>query len=400
MDVLSIKATLKNSEKLNLQTTWNTQVTYDILGGLRDRVPAITSSLYKFANKYHRAHFGMDLNHASLKLKNTVSSSIEKAYQEIPRNLDTLRNEIEKIRDQSKVIYKRAVDSLPATDFQKVSDDLTRFIRELLWQYQKNVKLMLDAVMKFLSKTKFQLPGIKEKLTGEELFQRASRSIARVIEQSNRMIYSFIESNTGAFISYVNNIEFTVPSTNYIISGRNIVENVKYAMKNMQNNIMDMVRTLENIRLEDILEKLKTFLQLCIQKVDDAVASLKTQGLDELSASFKSIIAEACNVQFMQSFGAQFEEILKVAEGYKNKAKVTIQEVYSEVNMERLNTKLQLWIDDVRSNLNAFFNKLIQLLQDVSKSAQPYMRTSNRKADIDIPLPFFWRSFSDWPTTS
>nr|XP_023690467.1 apolipoprotein B-100 [Paramormyrops kingsleyae] len=400
MDILSIKATLKNSEKLNLQTTWNTQVTYDILGGLRHRVPAITSSLYNFANKYHNAHFGMDLNRASLKLKNTVSSSIEKAYQEIPRNLDTLRNEIEKIRDQSKVIYKRAVDSIPAEDFQKVSDDLTRFIRQLLQQYQKNVKLMLDAVMKFLSKTKFQLPGIKEKLTGEELFQRASRSIARVIEQSNQMIYSFIESNAGAFISHVNNIEFIVPSTNYIISGRNIVENVKYAMKNMQNNIMDMVRTLENIRLEDILEKLKTFLQLCIQKVDDAVASLKTQGLDELSASLNSIISEARNVQFMQSFGAQFEEFKKVAEGHKNKAKMTIQEVYSEVNMERLNTKLQLWIDDVRSNLNVSFNKLIQLLQDVSKSVQRYMRASNRKADIDIPLPFFWKSFSDWPTTS
>ncbi|XP_048831185.1 apolipoprotein B-100 [Brienomyrus brachyistius] len=400
MDILSMKATLKNSEKLNLQTTWNTQVTYDMLGGLRDRVPAITSSLYKFANKYHNAHFGMDLNRASLKLKNTVSSSIERAYQEIPRNLDTLRNEIENIRDQSKVIYKRAVDSIPAADFQKVSDDLTRFIRQLLRQYQKNVKLMLDAVMKFLSKTKFQLPGIKEKLTGEELFQRASRSIVRVAEQSNQMIYSFIESNADVFISQVNNIEFTVPSTNYVISGRNIVENVKYAMKNMQNNIIYMVRTLENIRLEDILEKLKTFLQLCIQKVDDVVVSLKTQGLDELSASFNSIIAKARNVQFMQTLGAQFEEVKKVAAGYKDQAKMTIQEVYSEVNMERLNTKLQLWIDDVRSNLNAFFNKLIQLLQDVSKSVQPYMRASNRKADIDIPLPFFWRSFSDWPTTS
>lgn len=91
-DIVSVKATLKNSEKLSFQVAWNMDTMHSTIEGLKERMPAIADVLLKFINKYHTAHFGFDVNRASMKLKNSVSNVIERAYHEVPMGLDTLQN--------------------------------------------------------------------------------------------------------------------------------------------------------------------------------------------------------------------------------------------------------------------------------------------------------------------
>ncbi|XP_018588227.2 apolipoprotein B-100 [Scleropages formosus] len=394
IDILSVRATLRDSDRLNLQTSWNAQVPYDMLSGLRERVPDITSALYKFANKHHTAHLGMDLNRASLKLKNTVSSSIEKANQEILKSLDTLQNEIEQMGERSKAVYKRAVENVQVVNLQKMSDDLSSNVRQLLKQYRKNVKVLLDAVMKFLRETKLQLPGFQEKLTAQELWISITTRVDQVIQTAA----DYVESYTDAFISHVKHLEFTVPGTNYVVSGREIVENVKSALRSTRDYITDMAKTLKKVKLEEVIEKLKNFLQLCLQKADELLASLKTKELEMLSAFIDDAFAVTRDA--LRNINARIAESKNVIAGYKQEAKERFQEVYAEMTIEHLNTNLQLWIDGVETGFRNLLDRFIQLLQEVSESVQPYMKVSNRKVDVDVPLPFRWKSFSEWPTAS
>ncbi|XP_064159415.1 apolipoprotein B-100 isoform X1 [Anguilla rostrata] len=395
VEILSFKATLRNSEKLALQTGWNLQAQVDMFTELKERVPAITSALLKFANKHHTAQFGMDLNRASLKLKNTLSNTIERAYHEIPRSLDTLQANLEKMKDQGKAVYKRATNNM-FIDLQEMVGRLADDTRDLLRQYQKNVKIMLDAVIKFLSDTKFQLPGFQDKLTGQELYQRASSSVVMAVDQAVQKIADILESYPESLLDYVERIEFTVPGLELEVSGSRILDWVKSFMRDVQNWVVDWARNAKNVRLEQILRKLSDLLQSLIQKAEQLVASLKLQDLGELSARLNDVYGELRKP--LHGVFARLEAARESTAEYKDLAKMKIQEVYNQVTLERVNTDLQRSIETIIGHTNNVNTELIDFLQRASKSAQPYVRVSNKKMDIDIPLPFFWKSFSEWPT--
>ncbi|KAJ7991201.1 hypothetical protein DPEC_G00294790 [Dallia pectoralis] len=95
-DIVSVKATLKNSENLNFQVAWNIDAMHSSIEGLKGRIPAITDALLKFINKYHTSHFGFKLDRANTKLKNLVSKVNERAYNEVRMGLDTLQNTLQR----------------------------------------------------------------------------------------------------------------------------------------------------------------------------------------------------------------------------------------------------------------------------------------------------------------
>ncbi len=118
---MSFKVTLKNSEKLSIQVGYHMNGLSDMINGLKDRLPSIIASLHKFINQYHISYFGIDLNRAALKLKNSLSNGIDRAYQEIPRMLDALQNSIEQFRQQGKKMWGRPLDNFPQIDLQELS---------------------------------------------------------------------------------------------------------------------------------------------------------------------------------------------------------------------------------------------------------------------------------------
>ncbi|KAJ8387940.1 hypothetical protein AAFF_G00148740 [Aldrovandia affinis] len=376
VEILSFKATLRNSEKLALQAGWNIQAQWDMFMELKERVPAITSALFKFANKHHTAQFGMDLNRASLKLKNTLSNTIERAYHEIPRTLDNLQSSLSEARDQAMTEYFSATDGL-FVDLQELVRRLADDARHLLRHYQRNIKVMLDAVIMFLSETKFQLPGFQDKLTGQELYQRASSSIAMVIDQAIQKIADILESYPEALLDYIRNIEFTVPGLDLVVSGREVLDWVKSAMRDVQNWIVEWVQNAKNVRLEEMLQKLSDFLQSCIQKAEELITALKSQDFEELSTQHPFRVVKDIHAILYHSHAAikaWIEDAKQVIAEYKDRVKIKIQEVYNQMTLERLNTNLQFWIDMINSHLNSFNNELIDFLQRTSKSAQPYVR--------------------------
>ncbi|KAJ8356213.1 hypothetical protein SKAU_G00190070, partial [Synaphobranchus kaupii] len=377
VEILTVKASLKHPEKLNLQTSWNAEVPYEMLLGLKERVPDITSALT---------------------LKDAVSNTIEKVYSEIPRTVNTLQSGIEQIKDQSKIMYRRAAENFKDTNLQEISRELSVYFRYILSQYQNNIKVILDAVIQFLRETKFLIPGIEEERTGLEIYQMVSHYVTMLIEDAIREVPEWVAFHTKTFIELVEDTVITLPGSNHLISGKEIVDDLKSIMENAQAKAIAMVRSLQAVRLEDMLERLRDLLLYTVNIADDFITSLMSQNVDNLSAWVNAVYSDAVNSEVFSDVSVRLKEAGAAAGEKLGLAKTKLQEVYSQMTMEKLNSILQSWIDALAKHLNSFNNKITEFLKQISQNVQPFVRVSDNKMDIDIPLPLPWKSYKAVPT--
>lgn len=397
-DLLSFKVTLKNSERLNLQTSWQLNGFFDMVNEIKVRLPDMTAAIYDFVNKYHKAHFGIDLNRAALKLKNAIANSIDRACSNIPKAFDAVQNSIEHLSQQSKAMIKRTMKSMPEINFQDVISQVSNKVKELLRHYESNVRVLLDAVMKFLSETKFHLPGLEEKLTGQELYYKMRRSVSMAVRRAANRFTSLMETIADTIASFVNEINFSLPITDVVVNGKDILRNLKSAVKSTQEWIIQAMKKWEGLKLENLLQNISDCIKLCIQRTGEFITSLKAEKLDELSNHLKGIYTEASNTPAMQELARQIQVAKTNAAEYKDKAKVKIQEVCNEISLEKFNSEISESMSVLENHLRANIENIIEYSKKASQHTQPYIKVSSRKADVDIPLPFYWNSFSEWPS--
>ncbi len=396
-DLMSFKVTLKNSEKLSIQVGYHMNGLSDMINSLKDRLPSIITSLHKFMNQYHISYFGIDLNRAALKLKNSLSNGIDRAYQEIPRMLDALQNSIEQFRQQGKKMWRRPLDNFPQIDLQELSRRFSVSANEFLQKYESNMRVLLDAAMKFLRDTKFHLPGLEEKLTGQELYNRIRESISKVIDRATTSFFSLMEAIADTVSGHINKVEFTLPGTTKVISGKNIFNDLRVAMKSAKNQIMQAIEGWENLKVEKVFQDLLKSVKVYIQKAEEFLNSLNKK-LEEISSHINGIYKEAGNLQVMQNIREWMREAKKWLSELKDFSKNQIQELYNEISKEKLISNLNDLLMLVDSYISSLFKSYIALMKSLPSYTEPYVRVSNKKTDVDIPLPFYWKSFSEWPS--
>ncbi|KAJ8377729.1 hypothetical protein AAFF_G00254020 [Aldrovandia affinis] len=376
VEILTVKASLKDPEKLSFQTSWNTEIPYQMILGLKERVPDITSALT---------------------LKDAVYNTIETVYNEIPRTARNLQSGMEHMKVQGKVLYKRAAENFAELNLQEATRKISDYVKYLFDQYQDNVKALLDAVIKFLKETHFQLPGFEEKLTGLEIYEKASDFVAMVIKDAIVKVPEFVASYAKAFLDLIKDIEFTLPGSNHIISGSAVIEDLASNLENVQINAISIVRSFQTISLEDILERLRDCLLFAVKLADDFVDSLTSQNMEKILAWVNGLYSDAVNSELLSNLSVQLKEAGEAAAENLDLAKTKLQEAYSQMTLENLNTILQSLIDRIVKGLNSFNNNVIEFLKKISENVQPYLRVSDKKIDIDIPLPFAWKSANAVP---
>uniref|UniRef100_A0A8C1G4P6 Apolipoprotein B-100-like n=1 Tax=Cyprinus carpio TaxID=7962 RepID=A0A8C1G4P6_CYPCA len=397
-DLMSFKVTLKNSEKLSIQVGYHINGLSDMINGLKNRLPSIIASLQKFINQYHISYLGIDLNRAALKLKNTLSNGIDRAYQEIPRTIDSLQNSVEQLRQHGKKMWKRTLENLPQIDLQELSRSFSISANEFLQKYESNMRVLLDAAMKFLRDTKFHLPGLEEKLTGQELYNRIRQSISKVIDRATTSFFSLMEAIADTVSGHINKVEFTVPGTTKVISGKNILKDLRAAMKSAKNQIMQSIEGWENLKVEKVFQDLLNSVKVYIQKAEEFLNSLKTEKLEEVSSRINGIYKEAGNLQVTQKIREWMREAKRGSSELKDFSKNKIQELFNEISVEKLISNLNDLLMMVDSYISSLFKSYIALMKSLPSYTEPYVRVSNKKTDVDIPLPFYWKSFSEWPS--
>ncbi|MBN3313712.1 APOB protein, partial [Atractosteus spatula] len=324
VNILDTEVSLRNHEMLHFQATWNGNILYDMLTGLREKVPKMMSAVYKCIDKYHQ---------------------------------------------------------LPKT-FEQIGDE-TKNTKDVLRQYQKKVKELLDAAIKFLKETKFQLPGFEERFTGHELYLQATQSVIYMIDQIIQQVDDFMERYISALVNYIKSIEFKVPGTDQTVSGKEVLKKIKNELRTIQNKAIETVKSLQKVK-----EIIDTKGSEYFNYVDDLVFNVEGKGQEMVSY----LVNRAQDQMRELSTSAK-----RAANEYKDLAKVQIQNAFDKMSLDNLSSEIKKIIDFVIQRYFSIYNDILNLLQELSRNMRPYMQVSDSELNVNVPLPFLWESFDELP---
>ncbi|KAM9338993.1 apolipoprotein B-100-like [Symphorus nematophorus] len=361
IDILSLKMSVMNSEKLNLQTTWNMEMPYEVMMQMKRQVPAV-----------------MEM----------VSDPAVRTYNTIYRGARGLGHSFEEVKEQGKVMFKRAVDNLAAVNPSSFMTTVTDKTILILREYQKKVEIVFDAVVKFLRETKFQIPGYEERLSGLEVYQKFSAFVADVSSEAVEKIPEYFASMFTAVLDYFKAIEFTIPGSNHIVSGREILDDLFVALRRIQDQVIVTVRKVGDIQLEDIIDKFSEFMQFTIEQTEKFLQTIKSQNVEGLTNFVTDVYNDAINSRVFADVARQVEEVHRIVLEYLKAVRAKIENIMADMSPEQLQADIQSWIDLMAKRLNAFHNNVINTLKEKSKNVEPFVRVGDREMDIDIPLPF------------
>ncbi|XP_037606933.1 apolipoprotein B-100-like [Sebastes umbrosus] len=361
IDILGLKMSVMNSEKLNIQTTWNMEMPYEVMLGLKKQVPT------------------------AMKM---VSDPAVRTYNTIYKQARSLEGTFEQAKEQGKVMFKRAIENVAAASPSNLITTVTDKTILILKAYQKRVEIVLDAVVKFLRDTKFQIPGYEQRLSGLEVYQKCSTFVADVSEEAVEKIPEYFTYAFTSVLDYFQAIEFTLPGSNHIVSGREILDDLIVALKKIQDQVIVTVRKLGEIQLEDIINKLSAFVQFTIAQSEKFLQTLKSQNVEKLSTFVSDVYNDAVNSRIVADVTKQVEEACKIVVEYLKAVKAKLQSIVADMSFEQLQADIQSWIDLLVKRLNAFQNNVIKALKEKSKIVEPYVRVGDRQMEVDIPLPF------------
>lgn len=366
-----------------LQTSWNWDFLHEVIEGTKDRIPAMSNAVLKFMNKYHIDYFGFDLNRGAMKLKNTFSNFIQRAYHEVSMSLTNLYISIRNVNDQGQEIYRKTSDSLMSMRMQDITETLSLEYGRIVNYIEDQLHYFLHVVRHFLRNTKLAVPGREEKLSGLEMLHLAHRSASRASERVFQVFANFLEKIS----SYIRNVEFALPGTGTVINGNDVMDKVMSSV----NFAYDQLKLSERKGLDFLHKIVYDFGQMIAKKGENFLSYLQDENI------VISLKVDAIHKDIMKSSHKYYKEANIILEEYKELSNFNIQQAYQALNMEQVNNGTRQVIDIFQSHLYGGLNEFVDLMRRTSQNTTPYLKVSNTKMDIEIPLPFLWRSFSEWP---
>lgn len=294
-----------------------------MLSELKTRLPSIVSTFTMFADKY-----------------------------QITRNMEALKiSAVNQINEA----YNAAIN------YDVQMSQLSIFFRNIIVQYQKTVQVFLDAAIKVLIETQFELPGSDEMTTLPEVLKGLTSSIAAMLDMAIQNIYENMEVYYNSFVEKISSVKLRMPVGD-VITGNQILDQVKTAFKNIFDELVDFVKNMES--LDTMLVKMGETLKAVVEKSQEFVDSVKSDYLDAVFVNINVL--------------------------YRNLITV-IKEVVDEIaalNMEQLNNAFEYIMDMFIYVVDQFNNTVYGFLQQASEEAQVYMKVNEGRLEIDLPFPF------------
>ncbi|CAL8392229.1 unnamed protein product [Arctogadus glacialis] len=365
VEILAMKMSAMNWEKLSIQTTWNTEMPYEMMLRLKTAVPA------------------------TFQIQEIVSIQIGKTYNKMTMLASNLAGPIEEVKRRGTVMVKRSYDNLKDMDISKMSSRVSDSTMLILREYQKSIRIILDAAIKFLRETKFQMPGYAEKMSGLEIYSKMSTFVAEVAEDVIVKVPELVARKFTAVLENFRGLQFSFPGSSRIVKGNEILDDLVVAMKRIRSQVIAVIKKLGDIQLEDILKRVSVLINASVEKADQLFNSLNTQNLEKVSAWASNVYADAMNSNSLADFTKHIFEARRIVMDYFNIIKTRCQDVLADMSVEQLQADIQAWIDIMVKRLNAFHNNVIQYLKMNTKTVEQYVRVSDRQMDIDIPFPSF-----------
>ncbi|XP_008116487.2 apolipoprotein B-100 [Anolis carolinensis] len=300
VDVLKSEISFKNPELIQLKANWETDGAMDLLKGFKERVPKMTSTLYNAVDKYHKEHTGMEMHAVALKLNDNLKRSIDSAYENTLNDISELQQQLHVVTDQAtgkyetmrkkaKKLYYDAADQANQIDYEQIRAKFFDAAMQTIKEYNKRIKHLIDSTIEFLKVSRFQVPGVDGKHTGEELFVMATEKLRRAVDVGITKVQEYFE----AFIAFINELEVKIPASRQIIKGSAILDEIKGFLNHVRNKVGGFFVGLLEIDFAQHLRDLKEVIQQVFQKVEELVRNLQAQNYEYISLQAKQLFTEA-----------------------------------------------------------------------------------------------------------
>ncbi|XP_070704853.1 apolipoprotein Bb, tandem duplicate 1 [Pempheris klunzingeri] len=323
VDILVIRSFFKDADKMNLQIAYNMEAPKAMLSELKTIIPSIISSLTVFADKY-----------------------------QITRNMEELKNSV---ADQIREAYNAAIN------YDVQMSQLSIFYRNIIVQYQKTVQVFLDAIIKILRETQFQLPGSDEMTTLPEVLKKLTSSIAAMLDVTIQSIYENMEVYYNTFVEKISSVKLRMPIGD-AVTGSQIFDQVKTGLKKIFDDLVDFVKNMES--LDTMLMKMGETLKAVVEKSQEFVDSVKSDYLDTVFININAL----------------YREFIIAVNSFVNQV--------SALNMEQIKASIEYIMDRFIYVVDQFNSTVYGFLQQASEEAQAYMKVSDGKLEIELPSPF------------
>lgn len=317
-----------------------------------------------------------------------VSDPAVRTYKKMYRHARSLEGSFEQAREQSKVMFKKAFDNLGAVNPSKVMTTVTEKTILIFKEYQKKVEIVLDAVVKFLRETKFQIPGYEQRLSGLQVYQKFSAFVADLTEEAVHKIPEYYASMFTPVLDYFESIEFKVPGSNYVVRGKEIVDDLFVALRKIQDHVIVTVSKLGNIELEDIISKFSVFMQFTVEQSEKFLQTLKSQNVERFYTFVTDMYNDVIDSPVLADVSKQVEKVHRIVMEYLKAVRAKLQNIFADMSTDQLQSDIQSWIDLMTKRVNAFQNNVIKTLKQKGKTLEPFVRVGDRDMEVDIPLPF------------
>ncbi|XP_019909282.2 apolipoprotein B-100 isoform X2 [Esox lucius] len=242
VDILVIRTTADDGDKIKLQVAYNMEAPNDMLLGLKERLPLITSTLTNFLEKYQIFGHMEGLKRATINL-------IEDAYITANRHAPEL--------SQLSVLFRNTVV-----------------------QYQKAVQVFLDAAIKILRETQFKLPGSEEMTTLPEVLKQFTITLSIILQHTIEIINRNVELCFTVLIEMFSKIQIRMPIGN-VMTGGQILDQLKVTKKEFLDRVTNLINNFE--RLDTGLVELSKTLEFLVEKAQVLVDNMKFDYLDDVA---------------------------------------------------------------------------------------------------------------------
>ncbi|NXO02173.1 APOB protein, partial [Rhinopomastus cyanomelas] len=349
IDIIKSEISLKEPDLIQMKFNWKEDAAKDLLLGLKEKVPRMTNAVYRYVNRYHKEHMGLEISAATLKMKNIMQNNADKAYtfavkqiDQIDAQLRTAANEAsgkyQEMKIKAKHLYQEAADQAEEFDYERIKAKLLDATIDIIEEYHKRVKHLIDSAVKFLKTTKFQVPGLSEKYTGEEMFLMSMNEVANYAD----LCLSKLQEYFDALIAAINELEVKIPSSETILRGRSVLDQTKKMLKRLQENVRQTFVTLQASDFAGRLKQLKQVVQVVFQKVEEMVRSLQTKNFEDIKVQVKELYKDAMASDYAQKLSILAEDVKRYIFQFTDFSQKTLQDLSKKLR------QLLLYIKELR----------------------------------------------------
>lgn len=253
-----------------LSATYNSDAPREMFVGLKERLPAMLSSVTQFSEKY----------------------SILDAVETLRTNILNFMNEA----------YDAVSNHAP---------ELSALYTNVVVQYQKIIQTLLDDVIKFLRETRFALPGMDE-ATLPEICTKICSDVAEVLKKFMIAFNEYLDQYFFPIFESINSVQLSLPSGE-VTTVKDILDSARKILRSISTEIPRMVQELDSPHV--YLEKLGNAYDEVVKVKQEVVDKLTSADIKDTAASlYNSFIRESSRLQQYFVTSVAYEQFTAVLE--------------------------------------------------------------------------------------